>query len=107
MTNIYRAISDPIRRRILTLLSHKECTQSELVANFSISQPAVKKHLTILIEEDLVAERREGRYCFYRLKREIFYDHYKKLQHELGSILDQKLVNLKLYLEEETNGEDL
>lgn len=105
MTDIYRAISDPIRRRILTLLSHKERTQSELVANFSISQPAVKKHLAILMEENLIADRRDGKYCFYSLKREVFYNHYEKLQHELGSILDNKLSKLKYYLEEENNGE--
>ncbi|TQR20454.1 ArsR/SmtB family transcription factor [Psychrobacillus vulpis] len=105
MTDFYRAISDPIRRRTLTLVSHKELTQSELVANFSISQPALKKHLAILIEENLITERRDGRYCFYRLKREVFYDHYQKLQHELGSILENKLVKLKDYLEEDNNGE--
>lgn len=106
MTNIYRAIADPIRRQILTLLSQKEFTQSELVANFSISQPAIKKHLTILKEENLISERREGKYCFYRLKREIFSVHYQKLQQEIGSILDDKLARLKFYLEEEKNGEN-
>ena len=45
MTDIYRAIADPTRRKILTLLSQNEYTQSELVNRFTISQPAIKKHL--------------------------------------------------------------
>lgn len=107
MTDIYRAIADPIRRKILTSLSNKELTQSDIVALFSISQPAVKKHLSILIEENLIAERRDGKYCIYRLKKEVFVLHYQKLQDELGNILENKLERLKFYLEEEKNGESL
>ena len=50
MTDIYRALSDPIRRRILQLLAQLEYTQSEIVKNLTISQPAIKKHLNILEE---------------------------------------------------------
>ena len=101
MTDIYRAIADPIRRRILTILSRKECTQTELVDHFPISQPAVKKHLTILLEEKLIEERREGKYRLYRLKQDNFAVHYKKLQEEIGLILEDKLTKLKNYLEED------
>ncbi|MCM3709476.1 ArsR/SmtB family transcription factor [Sporosarcina luteola] len=105
MTDIYRAIADPTRRKILTLLSRNEYTQSELVDQFTISQPALKKHLSILVEEDLIAERKDGRYCVYRLKRDNFKDQYKKLQQEIGSVLDNKLKKLKTYLEGESDGE--
>ncbi|MCG7343659.1 metalloregulator ArsR/SmtB family transcription factor [Sporosarcina sp. ACRSL] len=105
MTDIYRAIADPTRRKILTLLSRNEYTQSELVDRFTISQPAVKKHLEILVEEDLVAERKEGRYRVYSLKRDNFKHQYEKLQQEIGSVLDNKLMNLKKYLEGESDGE--
>lgn len=105
MTDIYRAIADPTRRKILTLLSLHEYTQSELVERFTISQPALKKHLAILVEEDLVAERKEGRYRVYRLKRENFKNQYEKLRQEMGSVLDSKLMKLKTYLEGESDGE--
>lgn len=104
MTDIYRAIADPTRRKILTLLSRNEYTQSELVDRFTISQPALKKHLAILVEEDLVAERKEGRYRVYRLKRDSFKNQYEKLQQEIGSVLDNKLMKLKTYLEGENDG---
>jgi DNA-binding transcriptional ArsR family regulator len=105
MTDIYRAIADPTRRKILTLLSRNEYTQSELVDRFTISQPAIKKHLAILVEEDIVAERREGKYRIYSLKRDNFTRHYEKLQQEMGTILEDKLSKLKSYLEGENDGE--
>jgi len=105
MTDIYRAIADPTRRKILTLLSRNEYTQSELVDRFTISQPAIKKHLAILVEEDIVAERREGKYRIYSLKRDNFTRHYEKLQQEMGFILEVKLSKLKSYLEGDNDGE--
>ena len=67
MSDMYRAISDPIRRKILNMVAHRELPQLEIVKAFHISQPAVKKHLAILLEEELLLERREGKYCYYRL----------------------------------------
>jgi ArsR family transcriptional regulator, arsenate/arsenite/antimonite-responsive transcriptional repressor len=101
MTDIYRAIADPIRRQILKMTAQKECTQSEIVDAFTISQPAIIKHLTILKEEGFIEERRSGRFCFYRLNQPVFNHSYDKLQLELGAILEHKLMNLKLYLEKD------
>lgn len=102
MTDLYRAISDSVRRRILQLVAYQEQTQSQLVKEFPISQPAVKKHLAILLEEELILERKEGRYRYYRLNQPIFRQHYERLQQEMGLLLENKLANLKTYLEEET-----
>ncbi|GAA0329635.1 hypothetical protein GCM10008967_20150 [Bacillus carboniphilus] len=101
MTDIYRAISDPNRRRILQMLSQHEYTQSEIVGTFTISQPAVKKHLNILLEEQLIQERKEGRFRYYRLNKPRFEKSYERLQKEMELILDQKLASLKHYLEGE------
>lgn len=101
MTDLYRAITDPIRRKILLMTSQKECTQSEIVKAFSISQPAIKKHLKILLDEELILERKSGRFCYYRLNQEVYNTSYRELQHELGLILENKLLKLKNYLEEE------
>ena len=106
MTDIYRAIADPTRRKILTLLSRHEYTQSELVDQFTISQPAVKKHIAILLEENVVIERKQGRFRVYRLNQEAFSDGYQKLQLEIGSLLEDKLLKLKAYVEGEQDGED-
>lgn len=102
MTDFYRAVSDPVRRHILRLVAHQEQTQSQLVEQFTISQPAVKKHLAILMDEGLIQERREGRYCYYRLNRSVYQQQYERLKEELGLLLENKLSNLKQWLEEES-----
>lgn len=43
---------------------------SELKAGFSISQPAISQHLAALKGAGLVAERREGRFAYYRVEPE-------------------------------------
>ncbi|WP_018757431.1 ArsR/SmtB family transcription factor [Paenibacillus terrigena] len=101
MTDIYRAIADPIRRHILRKIAQLECTQQEIVRDFPISQPAVRKHLAILQEEDLLLVRREGKYCYYRLNTPAFQQGYQHLQSELGLILEDKLIRLKYFIEEE------
>ena len=101
MTDIYRAIADPIRRQILKLTAQKEYTQSDIVKCFSISQPAINKHLQILKEERLIEERRVGKYCYYRLNQVVFQASYAQLEQELGLLLEQRLANLKLYVEED------
>ncbi|MBS4174906.1 metalloregulator ArsR/SmtB family transcription factor [Bacillus sp. FJAT-49736] len=99
MTDIYRALADPHRRRILQMLSQHERTQSDLVAAFPISQPAIKKHIAILKEEELIEERRQGKFVFYRLNEKVYQYHFEKLKHEMELVLDDKLGRLKNYLE--------
>ena len=48
MGDIYKAISDPIRRQILDLLKEKDLNVNEIVSEFSISQPSISNHLSIL-----------------------------------------------------------
>jgi DNA-binding transcriptional ArsR family regulator len=61
-----RAIADPIRRRILSLVWREERTAGEIAARFEVSQPAVSQHLKVLRETGLVAVRRDGTRRFYR-----------------------------------------
>ena len=66
----FRAVSDPTRRRILDLLQQGERSVSELVGEFSISQPALSQHLKVLREADLVRFRAEGRARIYSINSE-------------------------------------
>lgn len=61
-----RAIADPIRRRILSLVWREERTAGEIAARFEVSQPAISQHLKVLRETGLVAVRRDGTRRFYR-----------------------------------------
>jgi len=58
---VWRALSDPTRRRILDLLRSRTHTTSELCDDFEVSRFAVMKHLKILVEAGLVLVERRGR----------------------------------------------
>lgn len=57
----FRALSDPTRRDILRLLAAQDMTIAEVSDRFDITRPAVKKHLTILKEGDLITVKVKGR----------------------------------------------
>lgn len=63
------ALSDPTRRAILTRLADGEATVMELAEPFSISQPAVSRHLRVLEEAGLIARRIDGSRRPCRLRR--------------------------------------
>ena len=56
----FLALSDPTRRAILQRLAQGEATVNELAAPFSISQPAVSRHVRILAEAGLIVQRVDG-----------------------------------------------
>lgn len=60
------AIADPTRRRVLELVRDRELAAGEIAGEFSISRPAVSRHLRVLRGAGLVSERREGRLRLYR-----------------------------------------
>ena len=69
--NTMRALADPTRRKLLNLLKQGESSAGELAANFTMSLPAVSKHLNILKEADLIRDRREGKYIYYELNASV------------------------------------
>lgn len=66
-TQVFRALADPSRRRILDRLVLGDASVNELSEGFSTSRPAVSRHLRVLREASLVVERREGRRRVYSL----------------------------------------
>ena len=65
-----KAISDPNRRRILSLVGAREMSAGEIAGHFDISRPAVSQHLGVLKEAGLLDERREGTRRVYRARPE-------------------------------------
>src|SRR5438552_18094546 len=63
-------LAEPNRRRILDLLRTEERPVGDLVAELSVSQPAVSKHLRILREAGLVDVRTDAQRRLYRLRVE-------------------------------------
>src|SRR5579871_1341545 len=64
--DLFRVLADPTRRAMFERLAGGERTVSELKAGFAVSQPAISQHLSALRRAGLVAERRAGRFSYYR-----------------------------------------
>lgn len=63
---LFRTLADPTRRAIFErLCRHGEQTVGALTAQSGVSQPAVSKHLCVLKQAGLVADRHEGRQTHY------------------------------------------
>lgn len=96
--DVFRAIADPTRRAILDRLRGGPAPVNVLAADFRQSRPAISKHLRVLREARLVAERRAGRERFYQLEP-------RPLQSVVGWLEGYRafwltsLANLKDYLE--------
>ena len=65
--NIFKALSDETRLRILKLLEHGELCVCDLFSALDMVQPKVSFHLSVLKEAGLIADRKEGRWVHYRL----------------------------------------
>jgi DNA-binding transcriptional ArsR family regulator len=66
----FSAIADPTRRAVLDLLRLGSLPAGQIARTFSVSRPAVSKHLRLLRRAHLVQEHRQGRNRFYRLNPE-------------------------------------
>ncbi len=64
----FRALADPTRRHILMLLSAKDMTIGEVSDQFDMTRGAIKKHLIILEEGNLISVRPSGRERINRLE---------------------------------------
>lgn len=64
---VFRSLADPTRRALFERLCRDgELTVSALTAGAGVSQPAVSKHLAVLKQAGLVADRPAGRQIHYR-----------------------------------------
>ena len=66
MEAVLKAIAEPRRQEILRLIWTQERTAGDVAAHFDLSRPNISKHLRILKEAGLAAERREGTRRLYR-----------------------------------------
>jgi DNA-binding transcriptional ArsR family regulator len=102
METALRAIADPRRRRILTLIRDGELSAGEIAAHFDVTRPAVSQHLAVLREAGLVTERREGTRRLYRARPEGL----AELRSFLEGFWDTRLDALKREAEREQRRRD-
>ena len=72
LADTLKALADPTRLKIISLLRTRDCCVCELVPIFKISQPAISKHLSRLKTAELVRETRKGQWVFYSLNEKKF-----------------------------------
>jgi DNA-binding transcriptional ArsR family regulator len=65
--SVFRALSDPTRRRVLERLSRSAASVSELAEPFRMALPSFVEHLGVLQDSGLVNSRKIGRVRIYRL----------------------------------------
>jgi len=67
---VLRALAEPQRRRILTLVRDRELPAGEIAEHFDITHQAVSQHLRVLKDAGLLQERREGTRRLYAIRPE-------------------------------------
>ena len=92
-----RAIAEPHRRQILTLVAGGELCAGEIASRFEITRPAISQHLTVLKDAGLLEERREGTKRLYSARRDGLAD----LKTFLEGFWGEGLERLKLAAEHE------
>ena len=66
-----RALADPIRREILSLLRERRMSAGEIVDHFDVTAASVSRHLSVLKEADLIRDTREGKFIYYELNASV------------------------------------
>src|SRR5579872_6320349 len=96
---VFRAIADPTRREILSLLRGKRQTVGEIAANFRTSRPAISKHLRLLRTAGLVVTQKAGTssICDLNAKPLRAVDEWLRDYHSFWSA---SMTGLKKYIEE-------
>ena len=95
--DVFQAVSDPTRREIINLLATKKLNLNAVAENFSISRPAISKHIKILTECGLITIEQRGRVRFCEIKLEKL-DEISRWVEQYRKFWEAKLDNLENYL---------
>jgi DNA-binding transcriptional ArsR family regulator len=67
VSQVFKALSDPTRRRVLLLLRKGPMSAGELSDQFDVSKPTMSAHFAVLKEADLVHAEKAGKSVIYHL----------------------------------------
>lgn len=70
----FKALGDPTRRDILSLLRRGEMTAGDLAQRFDMTKPSMSHHFSVLKEADLITSRRDGQQIWYGLNTTVVQD---------------------------------
>jgi DNA-binding transcriptional ArsR family regulator len=74
MNLVFKALSDPTRRRVLELLRSGPMTAGEIADQFPVSKPTMSAHFAVLKEAGLVDAVKDGKTMVYRLQISVLED---------------------------------
>lgn len=69
---MFKALSDPTRRKIIMMLKKGDMTAGDIAAQFAISKPSISYHLNMLKQASLVIDERRGQNIRYSLNTTVF-----------------------------------
>ena len=72
LTEIFGALTDPTRQKILQLLRKGDITPSDILKKIDVSQPTLSHHLDILKRAGLVDTERKGQFIKYSINLSVF-----------------------------------
>lgn len=85
MSDVFKALGDPNRRRILEMLSEEgDLSAGDIASRFEISGPSVSHHLSILKKAGLVLDTRQGQTIMYSINTTVFQEGIKWLYNIFG-----------------------
>lgn len=84
MSSVFKALSDPTRRRVLQLLRKGPMSAGELSDHFDFSKPTMSAHFAVLKEADLVHAEKIGKSVIYHLKLSVLEDALLGFANSLG-----------------------
>ena len=68
MNRVFKALSDPTRRRVLQLLRQRPMAAGELSDHFDVSKPTMSAHFAVLREAGLITPEKQGKSIVYELQ---------------------------------------
>ena len=74
MNDVFKALADPTRRKILELLASGDKNAGEIADYFHITKPSISHHLSILKSAELISDIRKGQNIVYSLNTTVFRD---------------------------------
>ena len=84
MSQVFRALSDPTRRRVLLLLRGGPMSAGELSDQFDVSKPTMSAHFAVLKEADLIHAEKSGKSIIYHLKLSVLEEALLGFVHSFG-----------------------
>jgi DNA-binding transcriptional ArsR family regulator len=97
---VLRALAEPQRRRILTLVRDGELPAGEIAEHFDITHQAVSQHLRVLRDAGLLQERRDGTRRLYAIRPEAI----ESVREFLDELWPASLQRLKTVVEHDRRG---